>query len=413
MSQSLNVYLRETKVGFLRLDTQRRFVFQYNQDWLESDRAFPLSLQLPLQPEKFGDNQARPFFANLLPESELRRVIAKKLGLSVQNDFALLEAVGGECAGAVSLISDNVQLNANPEYRLLTDRELDTIIDEMPHRPMLAGEEGMRLSLAGAQHKLPVYFDGRRISLPMGGAPSNHILKPPIQNIPDSVENETFCMKLAKQLDLPVPNVQILQKTQPLYLIDRYDRRTNKEGEIHRIHQEDFCQALGVPPDAKYEAEGGPGLAACFKILRDYSIQPVADINVLLDWVIFNFLIGNSDAHAKNISLLLSENGPRLAPFYDLLCTAIYPQLAERMAMKIDKENRPDWIIERKWQAFAEEIGINYRLVKNKLNDLSGTILDAAVEVIDQLQGQYGVCEVYGRITDVMSARCNKIQRML
>ena len=123
MSQSLNVYLRETKVGFLRLDTQRRFVFQYNQEWLESDRAFPLSLQLPLQPAKFGDHPARPFFANLLPESELRRVIAKKLGLSVQNDFALLEAVGGECAGAVSLFSDNVQLKANPEERPLTERE--------------------------------------------------------------------------------------------------------------------------------------------------------------------------------------------------------------------------------------------------------------------------------------------------
>ena len=412
MSESLSVYLREDIVGVLHLDTQRRFVFQYNQNWLENDQAIPLSLHLPLQAKAFNDDRARPFFANLLPESEPRRVIARKLGISEQNDFALLEAVGGECAGAVSLLPDDVQADTNPEYRLLTDRELNTLIEEMPNRPMLAGEAGIRLSLAGAQNKLPVYFDGQQVSLPMGGAPSSHILKPPIAGIPHTVENETFCMRMAEQLGLPVPAVQILQKAQPLYLISRYDRESDTRGGLLRIHQEDFCQALGVPPDAKYEVEGGPGLKDCFNLVREHSIQPAADISLLLDWVIFNFFVGNADAHAKNVSLLLTDKGPGLAPFYDLMCTAVYPQLATRMAMKIGNENRPDWIIELRWQTFAEEISVNYRLVQKKLNDVSKTILDMAEQVTNQLQGQYGGCDIYGEIIDVINIRCKKIDRI-
>lgn len=412
MTQTLSVYLLETRAGILHLDTQRRFVFQYDQDWLESDQAIPLSLQLPLQANAFNDDRARPFFANLLPESELRRVIARKLGISEQNDFALLEAVGGECAGAVSLFPDDVQPDARPEYRQLTDHELNQLIEEMPGRPMLAGETGIRLSLAGAQNKLPVYFDGQQISIPMGGIPSSHILKPPIAGIPHSVENEIFCMRLAGQLGLPVPAVQILQKAQPLYLIRRYDREPDSSGGLLRIHQEDFCQALGVTPEAKYEIEGGPGLKDCFNLLREYSIQPAADISLLLDWTIFNFFVGNADAHAKNISLLLTDKGPRLAPFYDLMCTAVYPQFAKRMAMKTGNENRPDWIIERKWQTFAEEVGVGFRLVQKKLDDVSKTILDGAEQVANQLRGQCGDCDFYNEIIGVITMRCKKINRI-
>ena len=412
MSQSLVVYLRETIVGALHLDTQRRFVFQYDKNWLESNQAIPLSLQLPLQAEAFNDDRTRPFFANLLPESGLRRVIAQKLGLSEQNDFALLEAIGGECAGAVSLLPEDVQPDAHSDYKLLTSGELNRLIEELPNRPMLAGEAGIRLSLAGAQNKLPVYFGDQHISLPIGGASSSHILKPPITGFAHTVENETFCMRMAKQMDLTVPIVQILQQAQPLYLINRYDREPDASGGLRRQHQEDFCQALGVPPDAKYEVEGGPGLKDCFNLVREHSIQPAADIRLLLDWVIFNYFVGNADAHAKNISLLLTDEGPRLAPFYDLMSTAVYPQLATRMAMKIGSENRPEWIIERRWRAFSEEIGVNFRLVQKRLNDVSRTILAEAGQVANQLQEQYGECDIYQAIIGVINDRCQKIDRM-
>ena len=333
-------------------------------------------------------------------------MIARKLGLSEQNDFALLEVLGGECAGAVSLLPEDVQPDAHPDYRLLTSGELNTLIEGLPNRPMLAGEAGIRLSLAGAQNKLPVYFDDLQISLPMSGAPSSHILKPPMAGLPHTVENETFCMRVARQMGLPVPMVQILQEAQPLYLISRYDREPGASGGLRRLHQEDFCQALGVPPDTKYEAEGGPGLKDCFNLVREHSIQPVADIKVLLDWVILNYFIGNADAHAKNISLLLTDEGPRLAPFYDLMCTAVYPQLATRMAMEIGSENRPEWIIEGRWRAFSEEIGVNFRLVHKRLNEVSRTILDGAGQVTNQLQEQYGECDICQEIIGVLNDRC-------
>jgi len=411
MGQQLNVFLHDQCVGTLRLDKGRRFVFQYAEVWLQQAHAVPLSIHLPLQPGVFEDVQARPFFANLLPESEMRRVIARRLGLSEQNDFALLEAIGGECAGAVSLLPDDQVPEGTPDHRRLQEDELNQLVDDLPNRPMLAGEAGIRLSLAGAQNKLPVFFDGEAIHLPMGAAASSHILKPPIERVAHSVENETFCMQLARAAGLNVPDTQILQQTKPLYLVTRYDRETNPAGDLLRIHQEDFCQALGVPPDAKYEAEGGPSLARCFALVREQSIQPAADIAGLLDWVIFNILVGNADAHAKNVSLLLTDAGPQLAPFYDLMCTAVYPGLAERMAMKIGGENRPDWIIERRWQAFAKEVGIKYRLIEKKLMAFSGVLPEQAAQTAQVLGGQYGNSAIYKDIQDLIKARCAKTQR--
>jgi serine/threonine-protein kinase HipA len=413
MSNELNVYLRGDKVGQLWLDAGRRFVFAYDADWLAGATAVPLSLRLPLRPEPYENEHARPFFANLLPESELRRVIARKLGLSEQNDFALLEAVGGECAGAVSLLPDNTQPTGEGSYRTLSDDELNDLVDELPKRPMLAGEAGIRLSLAGAQNKLPVHFDGQRVSVPQGDAASSHILKPPIVHYPHTVENEYFCMCLAQPVGLSVPGVTLLHKRSSLYLVERYDRKHTKQNGIERVHQEDFCQALGIAPDQKYEKEGGPSLQQCFTLLREQSVLPVADVRSLLDWVIFNYLIGNADAHGKNISLLLTRDGPHLAPFYDLMCTAIYPELTDRLAMKIGGEDRPDWLIERRWQAFSEEIGIAYKLVRQRLVYLKEAVLDAATQLMHEEHIKNNQCEVYDRIIAIIRRRSIKITNSL
>jgi len=413
MSNELNVYLRGHKVGQLWLDAGRRFVFAYDADWLAGATAVPLSLRLPLRAEPYEDERARPFFANLLPESELRRVIARKLGLSEQNDFALLEAVGGECAGAVSLLPDNTQPTGEGSYRVLSDDELNDLVDELPKRPMLAGEAGIRLSLAGAQNKLPVLFNKQQVSVPLGDAASSHILKPPIVHYPHTVENEYFCMCLAQRVGLSVPSVTLLHKRSSLYLVERYDRKHKKQNDIERVHQEDFCQALGIAPDQKYEKEGGPSLQRCFTLLREQSVLPVADIRSLLDWVIFNYLIGNADAHGKNISLLLTQDGPHLAPFYDLMCTAVYPELTDRLAMKISGEDRPDWVIERRWQAFSKEIGIAYKLVRQRLVYLKEAVLDAAMQLMHEEHIKNNPCEVYESIIAIIRRRSTKITNML
>ena len=413
MSDGLNVFLRAVKVGRMWLDDRRGLAFQYDKAWLVRDNAIPLSLQLPLKTEVFDDRQARPFFANLLPESELRRVIARKLGLSEQNDFSLLEVVGGECAGAVSLLPDDSFPTGEGSYRQLDDSELNALIAELPRWPMLAGEKDIRLSLAGAQNKLPVLFDGQHVGLPLGAASSSHILKPPIPQYPDSVENESFCMRLAQRMGLSVPSVIILKKQQLLYLVERYDREHLSGGRLERVHQEDFCQALGILPSQKYEKEGGPSLQQCFQLLRDVSIQPVADIQALLQWVIFNYLIGNADAHGKNVSLLLTEQGPKLAPFYDLMCTSVYPDLAERLAMRIGGEDRPDWIIERRWQQFAGEVGIGFKLVRQTLLQMKDSVAKEANALAVEHDANYGVTDVVNRILSVIEARRKKVSRVL
>lgn len=417
MAKVLNVYWHHDIVGQLHLDESRRFVFQYSSDWLKRENPMPLSLGLPLQVEAYNDDRARPFFANLLPESDLRRIIAKKLGLSEQNDFALLEAVGGECAGAISLLPIDSVPDNNGSYRPLDDKQLNELIAELPKRPMLAGEEGIRLSLAGAQNKLPVYYDGSQISLPMGNAASSHILKPPIKQYSQTVENETFCMMLAARMELPVPEVTILHKVEPLYLITRYDRQQHNkktsQSNITRLHQEDFCQALGVVPDMKYEKEGGPSLKACFELLRNNSIQPVADVRNLLNWVVFNYLIGNADAHAKNIALLFTITGPALAPFYDLMCTALYEELTDRIAMKIGGEDRPNWVIEQRWQQFAEDIDVGYKLVKQTLETMSKQIVLEAKAVQHEFQDLHGECAQIENIIKIIKVRATKVLNSL
>ncbi len=414
MSTILNVYLKSEKIGRLQLDDSRRFIFSYDKDWLQLETAIPLSISLPLQQEPFQDDYARPFFSNLLPESELRRVIARKLGLSESNDFALLEAVGGECAGAVSLLPEGTRPTGEQSYRALTDDQLNELVNELPKRPLLAGEEGFRLSLAGAQNKLPVYYQQSGVvSLPIGEAASSHILKPPMEHYSHTVENEAFCMQLASDIGLMVPCVEILHKQESLYLIERYDRVSVDDGQLLRNHQEDFCQALGVAPDQKYEKEGGPGLPQCFTLVREKSILPTQDVSRLLDWVIFNYLIGNADAHAKNISLLLTPQGPQLAPFYDLMCTTIYDGLTDRLAMKIGGKDKPDWIIERYWQVFADDIEVNYKLVRNRLAYMKEALRDVAPATRSTFVEKHGECEIYEEILEIIEARAKKVTTIL
>jgi serine/threonine-protein kinase HipA len=357
-------------------------------------------LSLPLRKEPYIDDTARPFFANLLPESEIRKVIARQLRISEENDFAILREIGGECAGAVSVLPEDSFPQENPGYRELDEEELHRIIAELPRRPFLVGEKGVRLSLAGAQNKLPIYMEGNRIFIATGNAPSTHILKPLIQGLAETVENEAFCMMLASRMSLSVPKVTIRPGRDRLYIVERFDREREKDGKILRLHQEDFCQALGVLPDQKYEGEGGPSLARCFGLLKEKSTSPAADQKALLSWVIFNFLIGNADAHAKNLAILYTVRGPRLAPFYDLICTRVYPDLTDRMAMRIGGENRPDWIQSRHWERFSAEINIKPRLVLQTLREMPQRIIPQADALAKDFNDEFRQSAIVGKIHD-------------
>lgn len=378
MKRTLDVYLLEERVGSLVQDDHGAMRFTYAPEWLGKPGAIPLSRSLPLREECFGRNESRGFFAGILPEQRQRDVIAKNLGVSAGNDFALLDKIGGECAGAVTFLPEGQKpLEQKEEYRVLSPGELAEILRMLPRRPLMAGDEGVRLSLAGAQEKLAIHRSPQGISIPLGGAPSTHILKPAIERFPGLVFNEAFCMRLAGMMGLIVAPVEVGNVEGIDYLlVERYDRILEAEQDsttqkLKRVHQEDFCQALGIVPEKKYQNEGGPSLKDSFALLRDCSSSPVLDLNELLDAVIFNALIGNHDAHGKNFSLIYTGGQTRLAPLYDLLCTTFYPEISTKMAMKIGGEYESPKLNGGNWDRMAEESGLNKPMVRRRVMEMA------------------------------------------
>jgi serine/threonine-protein kinase HipA len=420
MPRTLDVYLHHHLIGHLIQDEHGQMVFDYAESWLQNPDAMPLSNSLPLRPERFNRNECRGFFEGILPEEGKRELIARNLGISARNDFAMLEQIGGECAGAVTFMPTGEALTErNNTYRSLTDRELTNILQDLPRRPLMAGEDGVRLSLAGAQDKIALYVDGDRVSIPLGNAPSSHILKPAIAHYEGLVFNEAFCMKLAKAIGLPTADVEIRNTGGIDYLlVERYDRKISQgssgEKHLNRIHQEDFCQALGIVSGMKYQNEGGPSIKDCFDLVRNVSGAPVIDLQHLLDAVIFNFLIGNHDAHGKNFSLLLRnyESGFskgfrwsgiqfRLAPLYDLVCTAYYPNLSQKMAMKIGGEYKPADIYLRHFERLADEAGFAKPLVRQRVFEIA----EAIIKNVAHVDIQHPVAD---KVADFIKTRTQK-----
>ena len=387
MAKTLDVYLHDEPVGQFIQDEGGQTVFEYAPAWLDRAGATPLSVSLPLRKERFTRNDCRGFFAGILPEEGKREIIARNLGISARNDFAMLERIGGECAGAVTFIPAGQPLPAyDYHYRAISSKQLADIFKELPKRPLLAGEEGIRLSLAGAQDKIAVRIESDEISLPLGGAPSTHILKPSIERFAGVVSNEAFTMQLALAAGLLAARVEVRAAEQIDYLsVERYDRRHLQSGTtttLDRLHQEDFCQALNIVPELKYQKEGGPSLKQCFDLVRNVSSAPVIDLARLLDAVIYNYLIGNNDAHGKNFSLLYhgaatAHQEIRLAPLYDAICTVYYPELSNEMAMKIGEEYRSERVTPREFEKLAEQAGLAKPLVRRRVPELAETVLNA------------------------------------
>jgi serine/threonine-protein kinase HipA len=409
MAHELEVWLFANRVGTLSL-LEGRLNFSYVPDWLAQQEAVALSVSLPLQTDPFDDHRTRPFFAGLLPEGQLRRLIAQQFQVSGQNDFALLDRIGGECAGAVTFLRPGQALpvpTRNDDTQWLSNDEIIAILNELPRRPMLAGKDGFRLSLAGAQDKLPVVFDGARIGLPLNGSPSTHILKPAIQAVDDSVVNEGFCLALADAIRLKPAKSSIHQVLgRSFLLVERYDRLIDAHGNRRRLHQEDFCQALGVVPEMKYQNEGGPDLARCFDLVRRATRPNAPQVLRLFDYVIFNVLIGNHDAHAKNFSLLHSGKSTVLAPLYDTLSTAVYSTLTPKMAMKIGSKYKFNDVQTRHWEQFAEGIGLTKAQAKRRILELAKLLPPTARKLQSDPEQGFSRSVVVERINDLIEQRC-------
>lgn len=393
MTKRLTVWWDSAPVGALSVDRHGEMRFAYVESWLGDPAKPPLSFSLPKRAETFSRRECRPFFDGLLPEAMPRDAVARALGVSAANEFKLLEALGGDVAGALTIWPEGEAPPSAPERfvsRVLPERELIDLLDTLPVRPFLAGDSGLRLSLAGAQSKIPVVLERGEIALPAPGQPTTHILKPPIERLEGTTENEALCMRLAASLGLSVAPVEIRTVgNRRFLLVERYDRARNENGRIIRLHQEDFCQALGVPPDRKYAAEGGPTFKDCFDLLRRAATRPAVEVLKLLDAAIFNLMIGNADAHGKNFSLIHRNGAIELAPLYDLLCTVAYSDLSPKMAMKYAGRTTLEDIRPADWDKFAEEIGMSGPFVRRRIEEVGKSI----IEVATRTRTASGVCE--------------------
>lgn len=377
-NKQLSVRLQGEPIGTLEqmLTGKMRFIYH-------SSASQAISIGMPLQTETYGDQQCEAYFGGLLPEStDARKAIAKRYGISYNNSFALLKAIGYDCAGAVSLHEINDQFTPQRTFLLegiiITDNELYEHIKVLPQRPLFMDFEGLRLSLAGVQDKAAVCMIDNQITLPKHGCPTTHILKPAINQFEGIVENEYFCLKIASHIGLPAPSVEIRRVKDIHYLlIKRFDRKI-ENNYVERIHQEDFCQALGVVPSRKYQNEGGPGFKECFELVNNITL-PAVDRNILISAVIFNYLMGNMDAHGKNFSLLHSTPSiVRLAPFYDVICTSVYSGLTTKMAMKIGSKYESDRVLARHWEQLCNNINYSYPALKKMIIKQGDAIMKAA-----------------------------------
>jgi serine/threonine-protein kinase HipA len=411
MTPILNVYWDARVVGTLQRNEEGTMLFSYADAWLAEADAPPISQSLPKQPGLFSRAQSRPFFAGLLPDEGQREAVARAAGVSRQNDYALLDALGGDVAGALTILPQGQALPdiSTEKPVAMTDAELERLLLKLPRRPFLVGDEGIRMSLAGAQPKIPVVLVDNEPALPPMGQPTTHIIKPANDRLEYMVENEAFSMRLAAACGLKTASVETRRAGATAYLlVERFDRAA-ADGHIRRVHQEDFCQALGIAPENKYAKEGGPNFADCFGLVRAACTAPAVNVLHLLDAAIFNVIIGNADAHGKNFSLLYSPHETVLTPLYDLIVTAFYPEVAVRFAMPIGRQNQFEKIDSKAWAKFAEDMGLGAPFVRNRVTKLAKFVLDKAPTVAAKLVEEKCDQKALDKIAALVLARARHV----
>lgn len=390
MREELNVSLFGSRIGTLAIEGERRspedWSFVYGADAVARGGA-ALSVSLPLRAEPFGGAVVRNWFCNLLPEGIVREAIVARLRLPARDDFALLAAIGGECAGAVSVVRPGA---------VASDEDGESDLDALVQHLGVAMGDGAwatlaaprRLSLAGAQDKLAVVrTETGLLRLPARGELSTHILKPDSLRFPGLRDLEALGLRLARAIGLKAIDAELIEVGgRRALLVERYDRSRDGKA-IARLHQEDFCQALGYPPEMKYQSQGGPGLARCAGLLRKLQLGPPA-LQGFLDWVVYGVAIGNADAHAKNLALTCTPEGRRsMAPFYDLVPTIALPEsLVERTpALSIGNARKIDAVEIEDWRSFAKQADFGARFTLDRVASLATTIRAKLPAVADRL----------------------------
>ncbi len=391
MAPRLAIWLYGHRVAVVEKERNSRLRLSYTEEALNTyEGGTPLlSLALPLTRDRYPNGLTRAFLDGLLPEGEPRRAIAEDFDLPASDVFGLLGAIGRDCAGALVMQAEGYPPPPTPTTRTaepLSADDLGELVANLRSAP-LGVDRNVRLSLAGAQEKLLLTRmpDGRW-GRPVAGTPSTHILKPEIERFQNTVENEAFCMRVAKHLGLAVAQVEtILVDERPVLVVERFDRVVGPDGAVQRVHQEDFCQALGLAPDKKYEQDAGPTLARVARVLQDVA-DPSAPATLLCA-VTLNVALGNCDAHGKNFSLLHTESGIlHLAPLYDLLSTRLYP-LDDKLAMYVDSVQRAGRVTADRIVAEAMRWGMRREAAEEPTFDLLDRLPGAVVAAAEETDG--------------------------
>lgn len=411
-SDALNAWHDQRLVGYLWRSPIGAIGFRYDPDWIMGG-GFAISHMLPLSTDDFVAEEAlaHRFFANLLPEGGIRDHIVRDLKIP-NTDFDLLRAIGGECAGALSILPVERVPSGQRRYHPLSDEEMASLAARRGQIfAAWPADERPRLSLAGAQDKCPVLVRDNRYFLPQGEAPSSHILKFELADYRHLPAYETFTTLLAGSIGLPVADIQLCSIAQTRYAqITRYDRPRDKQGEVQRLHQEDFCQALGYGHEKKYQESGGPSFSQCYHLLQDTSSDPAIDALYLLRWQILNVLSGNSDGHAKNLSLLYLPDGEiRLAPFYDLVCTRAIERIDYHLAFDVGGERNPALITPAHWERLARECAVKPRFLATQVKETAALLLENLAPTKEFFETRFGDYPALQRIEQIVIKQCHSI----
>jgi serine/threonine-protein kinase HipA len=391
----LDVCLDATLIGVVERGKAGRVSFTYEPTWQARADAMPLSVSMPLAVSRHEHAVVEPWLWGLLPDNELiLERWARRFHASARSAFSLLAHVGKDCPGAVRLLSReerSAEADLGGEVTWLTERE---VAERLRHLRddvsawRVRGDTG-QFSLAGAQPKTALIWDGRRWGVPSGRVPTSHILKPGIFGLDASAENEHFCLVLARALGLPAAHSHVAElEDERAIVVERYDRAW-VGSTLHRVHQEDMCQALCVSPALKYQSEGGPSPARIIELLRAVSGKPEEDVRTFVRALLFNWLIGGTDAHAKNYSLLIGAGARvRLAPLYDVASALPYKEIPLqklKLAMKIGGKYRLRDIGRGEWEALAKDSRLPFEQLLEDGCSMARALPDAASDISAEL----------------------------
>lgn len=422
MTDTLDVLLGDSTVGRLTRAKSGRLTFSYDDAWRADRQAYPLSISMPLVESHFEHGIVLPYLWGLLPDNE--RILdawGKRFQVSSASPFGLLAAIGNDCPGAVRFLPSDRRATSNDGrggIDWLSERDVAERLRELRRDPAAwrAANDSGQFSLGGAQAKTALTYDGKRWGVPRGRRPTTHILKPGLSELEGHVENEHFCLALAASLGLPVARSTVEHFDDEVAIcVERFDR-VREGAAVTRVHQEDCCQALGVLPDRKYESTGGPGVADIVGLLRQRALRAVEDLTALLRAIAFNWLIGGTDAHAKNYSVFVLRGGAvRLAPFYDIasfLPYAPHGLQKVKLAMKIGGKYRLLEIGVHAWKKLAKEVATEDDAMRAMVSTMCTELPDHVSTTLARMKKERLEHPVLPKLATLLQARATQCARL-